>query len=85
MFKHKILFDNGEIVTASNECFDRMGFKKGKTYERDMLIGDRVETITTTEYHTTHKVISVREGEYRRAFQYPNGHLVYDGSSSVYL
>lgn len=77
MRKVNILYDNGERCTATKECFDRMGFKKGKSYVR----GD----ICFTEYHTTHKTISIKDGEYRRAFVYPNGHMSMDGSSSVYL
>lgn len=76
---YKILYDNGEICTASPECFNRMGFKKGKTFTKHILGKD----VTFTEYHTTHKTVSVKDGEYRRAFVYPNGHMVLDGSSSV--
>lgn len=69
--KYDVLYDNGAHVTASKECRERMGFKKGKT------VGDM------TEWHTTHKTVSVKDGDYRRAHVYPNGHNVLDGSSSI--
>jgi hypothetical protein len=82
--KHDILYDNGELVTASKECRDRMGFKKGKTFIRNLYLGGKSVGVTITEWHTTHKTVSVNDGEYRRAYIYPNGHKVLDGSSSIF-
>lgn len=81
MKEFKVLYDNNQIVTASKECMERMGFKKGKTTLRHTSAGE----VKVTEYHTTHKTLSIKEGEYRKVFVYPNGHMVYNGMSTIHF